>query len=89
MNRFERPQINNQSKQALSIMLRQRHPPFMPGNQAANPGQFNNMQQQQQQQQRNQQLQQQQHQQSQIAQNQQQHQQYGKKNDSSFNSCFR
>ncbi len=69
MNRFERPQINNQSKQALSIMLRQRHPPFMPGNQAANPGQFNNMQQQ-----RNQQLQQQQqHQQS-------QQQQYGKEN---------
>lgn len=56
VNRFERPQINNQSKQALSIMLRQRHPPFMPGNQAAGSNQFNM-------QQRNQQLQQ--HQQNQ------------------------
>lgn len=63
MNRFERPQINNQSKQALSIMLRQRHPPFMPGNQpAGQPGQQFNMQQQ-----RNQ---------LQLQQQQQQHQQY-------------
>jgi mediator of RNA polymerase II transcription subunit 12 len=42
VNRFEKPQINNPSKQALSNMLRQRHPG---GNPAAAYG--NNMQQQQ------------------------------------------
>lgn len=49
VNRFERPQMNNNSKQALSNLLRQRQPPFVGGNQMANnPGNFNAMQQQRQ-----------------------------------------
>lgn len=83
MNRFERPQINNQSKQALSIMLRQRHPPFMPGNQPTNSGQFTM------QQQRTQQLQQQQHQQSQQQQQQHQQQQYINRTNTSLNTSLR
>ncbi|GAB0086625.1 Mediator of RNA polymerase II transcription subunit 12 [Sergentomyia squamirostris] len=60
MNRFERPpNIANPSKQALSNMLRQRHPPFIAANQPANAANFNMQQQQQQQQQRQQQQQQQ------------------------------
>lgn len=36
MNRFERPQISNATpKQALSMMLRSRHPPFMNANSTA------------------------------------------------------
>ncbi|XP_059617864.1 mediator of RNA polymerase II transcription subunit 12 isoform X2 [Phlebotomus argentipes] len=47
MNRFERPSMANQSKQALSNMLRQRHP-FIGGNQATSAN-FNMQQQRQQQ----------------------------------------
>ncbi|XP_055677088.1 mediator of RNA polymerase II transcription subunit 12 isoform X2 [Lutzomyia longipalpis] len=56
INRFERPSMTNQSKQALSNMLRQRHP-FIGGNQPGNAANFNIQQQQQRQQQQQQQQQ--------------------------------
>ena len=80
MNRFERPQVNH-SKQALSLMLRQRNPPYN-GNQinttaySLQQQRLQLQQQQQQQQLQQQQLQQQQVQQQQVQQQQLQQQQH-------------